>query len=87
MSYSRDAEQAASIAAKWAEAFEPVEPEPEPEPEPPGKGNVIPSAGQSPEFTEDQRKALLKSGKTNNELLAELLAEQNAAYRWYGPQK
>ncbi|MES5378541.1 hypothetical protein ABVN64_03030 [Mycolicibacterium conceptionense] len=39
------------IAAKWNAAFgQPAEPETtEPDAEPPGKGNVIPSAGQQPD--------------------------------------
>ncbi|OBB10729.1 hypothetical protein A5731_22620 [Mycolicibacterium conceptionense] len=85
-------EQAERIAQKWAEFFpaaepvELVEPAPAEEPEP-GKGNVIPGAGNQPELTDAQMQALVKSGKTNNEMLAEMLSAQNAAYQWYGPQK
>lgn len=84
-------ERVERIAEKWAEFFpvNPVEQSPPvKEPEPAGKGNVIPSAGNSPgELSDDQKKALSNSGKTNNELLAEMLAAQNVAFQWYGPQQ
>ncbi|MDV3129090.1 hypothetical protein M1247_29585 [Mycobacterium sp. 21AC1] len=79
------------IARIWAAAFPPPEveePSEEAEPEPLGKGNVVPSAGNSPgELTADQKKSLLRSNKSNNELLAELLDNQNTSYLWYGPQR
>ncbi|MEN4399596.1 hypothetical protein [Mycolicibacterium conceptionense] len=85
-------ERVERIAEKWAEFF-PVErveqspPVEEPEPVV-NKGNYIPSAGDSPgELSDDQKKALSNSGKTNHELLAEMLAAQNVAFQWYGPQK
>ncbi|OBG84777.1 hypothetical protein A5699_25965 [Mycobacterium sp. E802] len=84
-------EQVERVAQKWAEFFPvatPSEQEPVEEPEPePGKGNVIPTAGNQPQLTDAQMDALVRSGKTNNEMLAEMLSAQNAAYQWYGPQK
>ncbi|MDV3127601.1 hypothetical protein M1247_21930 [Mycobacterium sp. 21AC1] len=81
------------IAAEWNRVFNPPladaveEPEAESaELEPVGKSSVIPSAGHTPgELTADQQKNLTKR-KTNTEMLADMLANQNTAYQWYGPQ-
>lgn len=50
----------AAIAAKLAKLYQPEEPQepPEPDAEPPGKGNVIPSAGQQPDHVPTDRELI-----------------------------
>lgn len=87
MSYEVPERAVDRIAAEWNRVFAPVEEpptEPVEEPEPVGHGNVIPSAGHQPELTDERVKAITRSGKTNHELLAELLEQQRQGYTWYG---
>ncbi|UHJ56696.1 hypothetical protein LT337_07240 [Mycolicibacterium fortuitum] len=76
----RDHELAEAIGEKWAAAFRAAEPVEniEPEPELPGKGNLIPSAGNQPD--RDGAKVLaeqLENARDPHTHLRRLLDAQN----------
>lgn len=75
------------IAAKLAKLYETAEPQPEqpdPDAEPPGKGNVIPSAGQQPDHVPTEKELIglaeqagdtEQSTRLKNEQLQKLIAK------------
>lgn len=85
MSYQRDHEAAARLAADVAAMFaspEPVEPIGEPEPEPePSNGVIVPSAGAHPGYeTANAAAAQYKATEDPYAHLARLLGENNTTY-------